>query len=364
MKVIADYYSLMLRGISHALSSQARRRAGARSRRIWLGILGGVLIVAMVAALSIGPVSTAPAEVLGAVGRWLSGAESSPADALITAIRLPRVLLAALVGGALAVAGAAMQAVFRNPLAEPGITGVGAGAAVVAVAAIVSGISTQFPLAVPIGAFFGALLATVLVQAAGSRTRGTGAGTLLLIGIALNAFLGAIIAALVANAPDGENARSAMFWLNGDLAGRSMADVALVLTPIILGVAGVMYFSRELNVLSLGEATAYSSGVAVKRVSHTVLLCGALATAGAVATTGVISFVGLVVPHLVRLLAGPNHTFLLPASAVVGASFLVIADTVARMIFSPVVLQTGVVTALVGAPFLLFLVLRTQKVGA
>lgn len=150
------------------------------------------------------------------------------------------------------------------------------------------------------------------------------------------------------------------FWLNGDLTGRTMDDVMLVIIPIFLGAAGVVVFYRELNMLSLGETTAQSSGVAVKRVSQIVLAFGALATAGAVATCGVISFVGLVVPHLIRLVAGANHKFLLPASFLVGAIFLIIADTCARMIFDPITLQTGVITALVGAPFLLFLVMKRR----
>lgn len=272
---------------------------------------------------------------------------------VVTEIRLPRVLMCALVGGALAVAGAAMQAVFSNPLAEPGITGVGAGAATFAVLAIIMG----WTAIMPVGAFLGALLATFVVQAAGRSV-----SSILLVGVALNSFLGAVIAAMVANAPNAEQARSAMFWLNGDLTGRTMDDVTLVLAPILIGVAGVVVFYRELNMLSLGGDTAQSSGVAVKKVSHVVLAFGAIATAGAVATCGVISFVGLVVPHLIRLVAGANHKFLLPASFLVGGTFLTVADTCARMMFDPITLQTGVVTALVGAPFLLFLVMRRAHV--
>lgn len=310
-----------------------------------------VLLVTLIAvalvALSMGPVTTPIPQVFGAF-------TSDEASALlITEIRLPRIIMCALVGGALAVAGAAMQAVFRNPLAEPGITGVGAGAATFAVLAIVMGWTAIMPL----GAFIGALLATFVVQMAGR-----GVATILLVGVALNSFLGAIIAAIVANAPNAEQARSAMFWLNGDLTGRTMDDVALVIVPILVGAVGVVVFYRELNMLSLGEDTAQSSGVAVKKVSHVVLGFGALATAGAVATCGVISFVGLVVPHLIRLVAGANHKFLLPASFLVGAIFLIVADTCARMIFDPITLQTGVVTALVGAPFLLFLVMRRTHV--
>ncbi|QOR48804.1 iron ABC transporter permease [Trueperella pecoris] len=316
--------------------------------------------VAMAVAISVGPVITPPGDVLAALGRLLVG-DPAPADALITQIRLPRVLLAGLVGGALAISGTAMQAVFRNPLAEPGITGVGAGAAAVAVLVIVSGVSLAHPLLVPVGAFIGALAATAAVHTLARR--GPRASTsILLVGVAINSFLGAVISAAIANAPDAENARSAIFWLNGDLGGRTMADVALVLAPVLVGSLGVAFHARELNLLGLGEATAQSAGMAVARVSHTVLAFAALATAGAVATTGVISFVGLVVPHLIRLLKGHNHTMLLPGSFLAGAVFLIAADTVARMVFTPVVLQTGTVTALVGAPFLLFLLTRRNVI--
>ncbi|MDY5786226.1 FecCD family ABC transporter permease [Corynebacterium sp.] len=320
-----------------------------------LAVASLTLVAVGAVSLCLGPVTTPVRDVVAALTALATGREQSAAEILITQIRLPRILTCALVGGALAVGGAAMQAVFRNPLAEPGITGVGAGAACVAVATIVTGLAATHPVLMSLGAFAGALLATFLVQAVGSR--GSNA-TLLLVGVALNSFLGAVIAAMVANARDSEDARSAVFWLNGDLTGSTFANVALVVGPVLLGSAGVVIHARELNLFALGEATAQSSGVAVKRVSHTVLACAALATAGAVATTGVISFVGLVVPHLIRLVAGADHRFLLPASFLVGASFLIVADTAARMLFNPVILQTGVITALIGAPFLLFLVLR------
>lgn len=331
-----------------------------RPRVLTIGAV--ILLIVMLAAVSIGPVLTPPAHVFSALASIFSGAGTA-SDALITGIRLPRVLIAALIGGALAVSGAAMQAVFRNPLAEPGITGVGAGAACFAVLAIVTGMSAIHPLLLPIGAFLGALAATFVVQLVGGRRIGTSSATLLLVGIALNSFLGALIAAMIANAPNAEDARSAVFWLNGDLSGRTMDDVGLVVVPILLGVGVVLLHARELNLLSLGEATAQSSGVPVRRVTHVVLAFAALATAGAVATTGVISFVGLVVPHLIRLVAGANHRFLLPASFIFGAVFLIVADTVARMLFSPVVLQTGVITSLIGAPFLLILVTRRRAMA-
>lgn len=334
--------------------------ARTRPHPLWIAVLIALTAVVAIVAVCTGPISVSPRETFEAIGRMLTGQAATGQDSIITAIRLPRVLVAALVGGALAVAGAAMQAVFRNPLAEPGITGVSAGAAVAAVALIVTGAGSNLPWLIPVGAFAGALLATALVQSIGLGRAGTSTGTLLLVGIALNAFLGAVIAALIANAPNSDDARSAYFWLNGDMTGVTMDDVTISVIPLIVGVVGVVIFSRELNMMALGEATAQSSGVAVRRVSHLVLAFAALATAAGVAVVGIISFVGLVVPHLVRLVAGPDHRFLLPASFFLGSVFLVTADTAARMLFDPVVLQTGTITALIGAPFLLVLVLRTR----
>ena len=327
----------------------------------WLIALAVAVVIGAIAALCIGPVGVPLREALGAVGRRITEGSSSGQDALITHIRLPRILLSVLVGGSLAVAGAAMQAVFRNPLAEPGITGVSAGAAVVAVALIVTGAVSATSWLLPVGAFVGALLSTAVVQSVGFGRAGTSTASLLLVGMALNSFLGAITSALIANAPDSEDARSAMFWLNGDLTGRTLADVSMVVIPLLIGVAGVLFFARELNMLLLGEATAQSAGVSVRLVSNVVLAFSALATAAGVAATGIIAFVGLVVPHLVRLVFGVNHRFLLPASFLVGALFLTAADTAARMLFNPIILQTGTITALIGAPFLLFLVLRRRR---
>lgn len=323
--------------------------------------LAVLVAAAALVGVCIGPVGVPMTQALRALGHLATTNIGAGAqDALITQIRLPRILISILVGGGLSVAGAAMQAVFGNPLAEPGITGVSAGAAVVAAALIVTGAVSATSWALPVGAFAGALAASAIVQIIGFGRRGASTASLLLVGIALNSFLGALTAALIANAVNSEDARSAMFWLNGDLTGGTMADVTMVAPPLMVGVAGTLFFARELNMLALGSTTAQSSGVHVRLVSNLVLAFAALATASGVAATGIISFVGLVVPHLVRLLFGSDHTFLLPASFMLGAIFLTAADTAARMIFTPVVLQTGTLTALIGAPFLLFLVLRRQ----
>ena len=328
-----------------------------------LVVLTGLLVAACLAAVSIGPVDSSLPRALDALASAWTGRPQDGAALLVTGIRLPRVLTAVLVGGALAVAGAAMQTVFRNPLAEPGITGVYSGAAVVAVLLLVTGVAVTAPWTLPLGAFAGALAVSTAVQLAGLGRRSGSAATLLLVGIALNAFCGAIISAVIANAPDGDAARSAVFWLNGDLSGRTMSDVALAAGPVLLGAAVIVACCRQLDMLDLGEDLARAGGVEVRRVTHLVLAAAALTTAAAVSITGIISFVGLVVPHLVRLLTGPRHTILLPASFLLGGVFLTVADTAARMLFTPVVLQTGTITALIGAPFLLVLVLRRRRIA-
>ena len=284
--------------------------------------------------------------------------EISPAtQSLVWSIRLPRVLLAGLVGASLAVAGATMQAVFRNPLAEPGVTGVSSGAAVVAVILIVTGVAAKAPWVLSAGAFIGALLAVIFVQIVAGLNGGSGA-TLLLVGIALNAFLGAVIAATIANAPHSDDAQQAMFWLNGDLTASNWQDIALAVGPITVGTVILMMLIPELNLLLLGEEQAAATGMRTVWIRQLLLALAALVTAAGVAVTGVISFVGLVVPHLIRLAIGPDHRSLLPISMCLGAVFLILADLVARSLFSPVALQTGTVTAFLGAPALLALILR------
>jgi iron complex transport system permease protein len=264
------------------------------------------------------------------------------------------------VGAGLAAAGAVMQAVFRNPLAEPGVTGVSSGAAVGAVAVIVSGAAVAAPWLLPLAAFVGALAAVAVVQLVAGMRGGAGA-TLLLVGIAVNAFLGAVIAAVIANAPDSDDAQQAMFWLNGDLTSTNWGDVGLAVAPIVVGTLLLATAVPELDLFALGDDHAASSGVRTGRARQSLLAIAALVTAAGVAVTGVISFVGLVVPHLVRLVLGPDHRTLLPVSMGFGAIFLVLADLIARNLFDPVVLQTGTVTAFIGAPVLLVLVARRAR---
>lgn len=340
-----------------------------RSRRkavitlvVTVGGLVVLLVVASSAAVALGPVSIPAGDVVAILAERLGLPMGEPAarqELVVGEIRLPRVLVAVLVGAALGTAGAVMQALFGNPLAEPGVTGVSAGAAVGAVLAITAGAGGT--LVLPAASFAGALLTVGAVCGIAAASRGRGMATVLLVGIALNALLGAVVSALVANAPDEQSLRGIVFWLQGDLDARTWEHVRLTVVPVLAGVAAAMVFSRDLNVMMLGDDAARTSGVDVARTRNVLLALASLLTGMAVAVSGVIGFVGLVAPHVVRLITGPDHRLLLPASALLGAVFLVSADTAARLLPASVTLQTGVVTAVVGAPVFLLLVLWSRR---
>ncbi len=330
--------------------------------RVWIATVTSVLLllVAVVAALCLGAVPLSPAEAIGAL--FAPGSAAPQQAAVIWSIRLPRIVVAALVGGALATVGAVLQAILRNPLADPGVTGVSAGAALGAVGGIVLGLTGAWHWGVPVAAFVGAAAVALLLQTVLQSRRDLGAASIILVGVSINALAGAGIAVLIANARDDALARGAMFWLSGDLELRTWTHVAISAAPILLGVAVLLTRARALDALALGEDVAATSGVDVHRERLMLLLVASLVTGAAVAVSGVISFVGLVVPHALRLVVGAPHARLLPLSALCGALFLVLADTVARTALTPVILQTGVVCALVGAPvFLALLLSRTAR---
>ncbi|MFB6142021.1 MAG: vitamin B12 ABC transporter permease BtuC [Halorientalis sp.] len=279
------------------------------------------------------------------------------AEIIVRQVRLPRIALAAVVGFALAAAGTVMQGFFRNPMADPSIVGVSSGAAVGAVATI------AFPLLIPVGlrtaAFVGALLAAFGVYLLASEGRHTPVATLLLAGVAVQTLLGAVVSYMLLHS--GESLRQAVYWLMGHLHNATWAEVEVTLPLAVLSVAVLAAYARDLNVLLLGEADAQTLGIEVERTKRILLAVSSLLTAAAVAVTGVIGFVGLIVPHGMRLLVGPDHRVLLPTSAFAGASFLVAADTLARSGAAEV--PVGIVTAAVGAPFFLYL-LVTREVYA
>lgn len=288
---------------------------------------------------------------------------------LINNIRWPRVILAGLVGAGLAISGAALQGIFRSPLAEPGLIGVSSGAAVGAVTAIVLGIN--FGKAVIFGitldsellsqagfAFAGGILATLLIyQLAYLRSNGT---TLLLIGLAMNAIAGAYIGVFSFGASQAQ-VGDITFWTLGSVANIFWADVKIVLPFTLLGILFLPFLARPLNLMALGEAEARYLGVNVTRLRQMVMGVSALMIGVGVAFAGIISFVGLVVPHFIRLLFGPDHRLLLPASALGGAIFLITADLAVRVLAPNTEMPLGVITTLVGGPFFLFLLLWHQK---
>lgn len=332
---------------------------------IGAGILGLGLLGAVLASLSLGPVAIAPRQVVSILLEPLgfSLAPYTPTqEAVLLHIRLPRIVAGALVGMALAASGAALQGVFRNPLADPGVVGVSAGAAVGAVLAIAVGIEHRFPLALPLSAFAGALGAAALVYGlAWARGRTTPA-TFLLAGVAVNAFCGALLTfLLMALSPYADALRGALFWLIGGLDGRGWHHIRLAAPFILGGLLLLLALTRPLNLLLLGDDEAHALGVRVRVMRPLVIALACLVTGAAVAITGGIAFVGLVVPHMLRLLLGPDNRALIPLSALLGALFLVAADTVARTVVSPAEVRVGVVTSLIGAPFFLFLLLRSKR---
>ena len=274
---------------------------------------------------------------------------------IVRRIRLPRIALGATVGFALALAGTVMQGFFRNPMADPSIIGVSTGAAVGAVAFIVLPLS--FPFGLPASAFVGALLAgfgVYLVATEGGRTP---VATLLLAGVAVQAFLGAVISYLLLQAGDG--LETAVFWLMGHLQHSTWWRVKLAVPVVAVLFVVLVSYARDLNVLLLGEEDAHTLGIEVERTKRVLLATSSVVTAAAVAVSGVIGFVGLIVPHMMRLVVGPDHRILLPTSALAGAVFLVATDTVARM--GPAEMPVGIITAALGAPFFLYL-LRDREV--
>jgi iron complex transport system permease protein len=304
------------------------------------------------------------------MGTLLRGEALGTREAVILYdIRLPRLAMGFLVGAALAVSGALMQGLFRNPLADPGIIGVGAGAGLGAVLAIVLGGLLPAGFAalvggqlVPVAAFLGGWIATLLLYRVATRGGQTSVATMLLAGIALGALAGAVTGILIFLADD-RQLRDLTFWGMGSLAGASWARIATAL-PLILPVLLLSpRLARGLNALALGEATAAHLGIAVERVKRLAILGTAASAGAAVAIAGGIGFVGIVVPHLLRLASGPDHRHLLPNSALLGGTLLVAADMVSRSIVAPAELPIGIVMAVIGAPVFLWILLRRQGLG-
>ena len=358
---------------SQARDKPAKSGRAGKVRRVPAGVLLPALIIGLIIAClfaaGIGQVPTAPGEVIGSILYQLGfdklpTAFSLPKDPqgyyTLWSVRFPRVLMAVLVGMALGCAGAVMQGVFGNPLAEPGVIGVSSGAAVGAFSVIVFGISTFGNWTIAVAAFIGGLLTTLFVYAL-SRSKGRSeVVTLILTGIAVNALTGAVIG-FFTFVSDDSALRDIAFWNLGSLSGSSWSTIWVVLPCLAVGLVIAMGSSRKLDLLALGEASARHLGVDVERLRIKLIVVVALLVASGVAFTGVIAFVGLVVPHIIRMIAGPGHRLLIPASAVGSALVLVLADLVARTVVPSQELPLGVLTALVGGPFFFYLLLRTRS---
>ena len=344
--------------------------APARLRRRWLLAGLAAVLLAAVAGLALGPVSLPPgsvaAELLNLIpGVHLDSGLTPHEVAIVTELRLPRVVLGLLVGAMLALAGGCYQGVFRNPLADPYLLGAAAGAGLGATMAIVlrgavdGDATTRLPETVPLAAFAGALGAVVLaylIGAAGGRDRGP--GTLILAGVAVASFLTALQTYLLQR--NVETIHEVYSWLLGRLATPGWHDPRLLAPYAVVTAVVVLLHGRELDVLSVGDEEAAALGLHPQRSRYLLLAAASLATAAAVAVSGLIAFVGLVVPHIVRLLAGTSYRVILPLSMLFGAAFLALADLAARTVAAPAEIPIGVITAFLGAPFFV-LVLRTTR---
>jgi len=323
-----------------------------------------LLLIAFWLSLALGPVSLSLSETLQAMLHLLGVPLSAEADGvselILSQIRLPRALLGLSVGAVLALSGVAMQGLFRNPLADPGLIGVSSGAALGAAVVIVGGEliggipSSLEPYLLSLSAFAGGLGVTALVYRLGRREGRTHVATMLLAGIAMTALGGAVIG-LFTYVADDSTLRTLTFWNLGSLNGASYTR----LWPILVVTVAVIFWlprrARALNALLLGESEARHLGFDVERLKRELVFCSALGVGAAVAAAGMIGFIGLIVPHLMRLMIGPDHRLLLPASALAGGSLLLFADLLARLMLGPAELPIGIVTALLGAPFFLYL---------
>lgn len=331
-----------------------------RKRLQWKLILLALVIalgITIIAATAIGPVEIPFAVVISTIAGL--GPTPSPVErTIVLDIRLPRIILGILVGAALGVAGTAMQGLFKNPMADPYIIGISSGAALGASIAIVTFSSSFYALLLM--AFVMATLTVFIVYSIASIGGKVPVATLLLAGIAVGTFMSALTSFIMYTS--GENLHGIVFWLMGGLWGRSWIHVFIILPWVILGSAVIFIFARDLNAMLLGEESAQHLGIEVETVKKILIVSASLITAVAVAVSGIIGFVGLIIPHIMRLLVGSDHRILIPSSALVGGIFLVWADTISRTVISPTEIPVGIITALFGAPFFVYLLRRKKRV--
>jgi iron complex transport system permease protein len=350
----------------HAAPQHSAGTAPFRLRRTaFLMIVIPLLFIAAVSGIVAGSTHVDWSVALHVIGArvfpfWIHRSSVEKADdVIIWLIRTPRVIVAALVGGGLAIAGALMQGLFRNPLAESNTVGVGSGAVLGAMIVFSTGLAAKSAITIPIAAFLGALLSLITVYALATRGGVTPVAMLLLTGIALSAFLISISSLLLTmTVANWEVAEEMIFWMSGGLDKRTWTHVWICAPFVLLAFASSLYYARDLDLLMQGEDTASSLGVNVESTKRAIIVTSALITGSAIAVAGAVGFVGLIVPHMVRLFVGPSHRSLLPSSAVTGAAFVTTCDLLARTIHPPTEIRLGIITAAFGAPFFLFILVR------
>jgi iron complex transport system permease protein len=355
-----------------ATLSIAGRLAALRRRRVTvLVVLGLVLVAAVIAAVALGavyvPITTSARIILSRVpllGRLFDATWSPTQETIIISVRLPRVLLALLVGMGLALAGTIFQGLFRNPMADPSIIGSSQGAALGATIAFFFGINVGWGglSAVPLFAFVGALLAVFIVYIIARAGGRVSISSLLLVGIAVSSFLASIVSMLMVINED--RMHNIFFWLMGGLGTGNWDMVLAVLPFIAVGSVVSIFLARDLNLLMLGEERAAQLGLDTERFKWIMIVVASLVVGAAVSVSGIIGFVGLMTPHIIRLLTGPDHRYLIPGSLIGGGLFLVLADTLARTVIAPKELPVGIVTAFFGAPFFIYLLKRRRNAVA
>src|SRR5690625_295516 len=338
-------------------SSKPLRLGGGNARTVLLiGVGCVVLLTVALLSLSFGTIPITPSQAL----EELTSPGAQRLTTVVWSIRLPRIVVAIIVGGALAGVGVVMQTVFRNPLADPGITGVSAGGAVGAVAGITLGFTGSMQWGIPIAAVVGSLAVVLVLNMIIYSPRSGGNYTIILVGVSINAFAGALISILVANARDDALARGAVFWLAGDLELRTWAHAGMAVAPVVVGLVYLLTRTTSMDALLLGDDVATTSGHDAHRTRLVLMLVASIVTGAAVAVSGGISSVGLVVPHAVRLVVGAKHAWLLQLWVIYGAVVLLVGDGMARVLTAAVVIQTGAIAAIIGAPVFLALLLSKR----
>ncbi len=336
--------------------------------KIIIIILFLLLFFAIIFSVSIGPMQIPADRVFNIItkevpfiGNFIEGDISSIETEVVLQVRLPRVLAAAFVGIALTCSGVVLQGLLRNPMADPYILGISAGASLGASLAIAFGFGISFLgnlYSIPLMAFIGALGTIFLVYSIASRSSSNSILTLLLIGVAMNSFFSAIVS--LVKLIGSEALHGIVFWILGSLQVTGWNHFFIVAPLTLVGSIVIFVYSRDLNILALGEDQAQNLGVDIGKLKKIMLICASLITAAAVSISGIIGFVGLIIPHITRILVGPDHRVLIPSASLLGAIVLILCDTVARTIMSPAEIPVGIITALLGGPFFIYLLLRRR----